>query len=1044
MEGFISSARATGRKVANALGKQIPEMVSTFVSGFGGSGWGIRNTGTEESPEYTAEFDSIRIRGTMAVHELVIQKIRAICGALGISQACGKVEAVRESDTYYYLDLEGDAVHGYGGFTANDYIRCQRWTEDGVKGYWVEIRSVQNDGKTLAILKSEFVGHYISTLNGSEAVRDGEQMVMEVPDEGDELVQYGNRRYTNRQTAIYIHANEDKEPAMDILFDINSKSFDGCLKVRLGGGLPDGGVGLYCENGHIVAKTTEGSVIYEFKPTGYVNLGNGQLVYDPATDTLTLGEKVVINWKAPTITTDTGYGKSSDPSIKPTTWYTSPNVPGLKEGDYLWSRTRMKYSDGTYQDDYIYSFSRIGKDGEPGTPGTDGEPGSPGKDGTSVTIVSTTVTYAKTTSNTRPSDSEFTYSESPTLFFGDWLWTRTEVRYSDGTKTVSYSAGYVGENGSSVRSNLLDHTDAVFGEEMYQGNEYRILANAATLPSSATVDQGGVNGSYAVHATSSESNYTDLYLIPVTLSPGTWYTLSFYAKGEGTFQTFLYPGITNTSVSCYIDGAIASTTSDGYATYANSKEWKRHFYTFKTKAIISGQNFLTIRIPKSSGQTLSVCIIRMEKGSTSGNTSLSTISSDGFASFNSSVTENTKDGTNGILGKCSNYLTRMNIYVNTITDKLGGGADYTLSFYARGTGSLRTSITNVVDTTSQSYADGEAENSNLNGIHTWPLTSEWQHHVFTFRTISEIKNQVDAVFSPTQNSEAEICMMKLESGKEATEWMESSKDRELKIPSWVREWDGHSTVINGENVVSPQAFFGEKDTEGKLTGVIMGARAMVLDGVGQNGLYALKKDSVMVAIDPVTGRYLFRGTLVADEGQFNGMVFGSYYKSNVVVTTDNYATLFPERTHYTGGGTIRVPDWRKVAQVIVFNSVIDSTGDDASFYLPPYYYGSDKIPSEDDYAIGLSMLGCNIILINRTSGSTSSKIRVYGRFMTSGSSNLVNYIDISSSMSVYLTCKISANGIIYFECGNFVESSNAPGFSGNVTPWGPDYWQVKK
>ena len=1040
LEGFISSAKATGKKVANTLGKQIPEMVSTFVSGFGGSGWSIRNTGTEETPEYTAEFDSLRIRGTMAVHELVIQKIRAICGALGISQACGRVEAVREDDTYYYLDMEGDDTHGYGGFTANDYVRCQRWTEDGVKGYWVEIRSV--DGKTLRILKSEFSGHYISTLNGSEAVRDGEQAQMEAPAVGDELVQYGNRRYTNRQTAIYIHANEDNEPAMDILFDINSKSFDGCLKVRLGGGLPDGGVGLYCENGHIVAKTTEGNVIYEFKPTGYVNLGNGQLVYDPTTDTLTLGEKVVINWKAPTITTETGYGKSSDPSVKPTTWYTSTNVPGLTEGDYLWSRTRMKYSDGTYQADYIYSFSRIGKDG---TPGSDGAPGA---DGTSVTITSAKVTYAKSTSNARPSESEFTYTEAPQLFFGEWLWTRTEVRYSDDTSTVSYSAGYVGENGSSVNSNLLDYTDAVFGEEMYQGDNLRILANKASLPSTATVDQKGVNGSYAVHGVSNSDAYTDLFVIPVQLLGNSWYTFSFYAKGEGDFQVFVYPNATNTAIACYIDGVRSTTAVDGYASFKNSTEWKRHFFTFRTKAVLSGTVYALIRIPKSSGQTLSACVVRMDNGTSTGTTSFGEISAEGFASFNSGVSENVKDGVNGIIGSCPSYQTSLNLYANDITDKLGGGADYALSFYARGTGTMDTSIngspSTAIDQTRDCFADGMSELANAEGKHTWTLSSDWVHHMFVFRTKSELPETITATFAPTQNSNAEICMMKLESGTEATNWIESAKDRSLKVPSWVNEWSGHSTMINGESVIAPQAFFGEKDTDGKLTGVILGARAMELDGVGQNGFYALNKDTVMVAIDPVTGRYLFRGTLVADEGQFNGMVFGSYYKSNVVVTTENYDALFPERTHYTGGGTIRVPDWRKVAQVIVFNSVIDSSGDDASFYLPPYYYGAEKIPSEDDYAIGLSMLGCNLILLNRTSGSTSSRIRVYGRFMTSSSQSLVNYIDIMSSTSVYLTCKISANGIIYFECGNFVESSNAPGFNGNITPWRPDYWQVDK
>ena len=44
--GFISSAKATGRKILNVTGEEIDEWASTFVSGL--SGWIIDKLGNAE------------------------------------------------------------------------------------------------------------------------------------------------------------------------------------------------------------------------------------------------------------------------------------------------------------------------------------------------------------------------------------------------------------------------------------------------------------------------------------------------------------------------------------------------------------------------------------------------------------------------------------------------------------------------------------------------------------------------------------------------------------------------------------------------------------------------------------------------------------------------------------------------------------------------------------------------------------------------------------------------------------------------------------
>lgn len=1024
--------------MANAIGKEIPEMVGDFVSGFGGKGWKIwKNEG-----KWTAEFDDLRVRGTMSVHELVVKRIRAVCGALGISQACGKVEEVEEDSVYYYLKMEGDDVSGYGGFRAGDLVRCQRWTSQGVKGYWVEVAGV--DGRWLNILKSEFKGVITDetkevkseqvlsvktsdvalTVGGERVSARGSQLTiggdasfdtMAKPSKGDELVQYGSTKHENRRTAIYLHAAEDEQPAMDILFGIKEKSFDGCLKVRLGGGLPDdGGVGLYCEDGHILAKSESGEVLYEMKPDGSFNMGRGQFVYDPKKDTLTLGSKVVMKWEPPKIESETEYAIGENATSVPSSGWSS-TYPSAAEGDYVWTRTRMRYSDGSSSGEYIYMVSRVGKDGM------------------NVDIVGTSVYYAVTKSNIRPS--AFPYTSVPALKAGDWLWSKTIVMYSNGSSTVCYASSYVGKDGVDVHRNLMDLTDFSFTEEMY-GDVLRFGSDSAQVSSGAEITGKGVHDSDVLSCSGAGDEYVDLFDIVVPFEPSTWYTLSFYHKG-GAISNHVYPNVVDTGSPVYADGRLEAAEAYGSRSYEASESWIRHFYTFRTKSSLGTDKHVLLRVP-AGGDAVSVCLVTIRKGVRG------SVEREGFYSHNSMVEESAKDGASALKSGDMNW-SYAELFSENVTGQLSGGSDYTLSFYSRGKGNIHTFVwgggdASPLDLDFRCIADGVASDKYVeDGDHSWTLGEEWVRHTYVFRTKSVIPSKVYVLFRAYAGG-AEICQLKLESGQTASDWGRSENDRTADLPFWVNDWNGHTTEINGEKVVSPQAFFGEKK-DGKLTGVLIGAR--VLEGYS-TGLYGLKDGNVMVGIDPVKGLYEFRGTIVGDEGQFNGMLFGSYYKSNVVVTESNYHDLFVERVHYEGGGKITVPDWRRVAQVIVINGLPDSTGDEIEFYLPPYYYNGAKIPNAEDYAMGLSMLGSTLVLLNRTSGEKSSSVRIHGKFLGAGASvsQMKDYVDLGSERCMYMTCKISSGGVVYYEESEFSESSWSPTFPGTVVPLKPSDWRA--
>lgn len=371
--GFVGSARSTGNKVLNAFGKVVCEMQEYFASDFMGHGWKIFNSGSEETPEYTLEIDNVKVRKAFIAHELIIDQVRAICGSLGISQACGKVKEVNlrtdeYGNQYYLIKLEGEATHGYGGFVKNDLIRCQRvevgsdGVTKGIKGYWVKIESANMKEGWFTVMASEFSG----TIKQSEVTEwvsnDGGQM--NLPAAGDEIVQYGNTTVKSRQNAIYLHATEKGVPTIDLLQGINEKSFSEKIVCSLGRIPNSEKFGLYMSKGTIISVDKNGDN-YVFDEDGYFNLGRGAITYDPTTGVVTIGSDVVIKWGANSKSNVTYQIGSSGVNAPTGTWLNS--VPPSEVGKYLWTRT--KWPDGTYS----YSVSYMAKDGAPGKDGADGE-----------------------------------------------------------------------------------------------------------------------------------------------------------------------------------------------------------------------------------------------------------------------------------------------------------------------------------------------------------------------------------------------------------------------------------------------------------------------------------------------------------------------------------------------------------------------------------------------------------------------------------------------------------------------------------------------
>ena len=349
--GFLCSVKETGQKLANG----VKEYVEDFMSGFAGHGWKLWEYMTGK---WKLEIDTIVVRETMIIFEMLISKIRAIIGAQTISQGHGKVKSARISDdgTEYLIVLEDEDM----SIVAHDFVRCQTFVGDKTKLYHVEVDSVDVETKTLHILLSEFD-------------KDESGNILYPPAAGDELVQFGNSQNKARQSAIYMHADETGQPAIDVMFDVNSKNWDGKVKVRMGGDIPGGNglKGFYSVNGMVKAVDDKGIVIYELSPDGSVNLGKGNIVYSPSTNKVTLGSGVTLTWN--NLDNESKENLKGEPGengislVYKGELSSHPSNP--KNGWYYRNITDKKSY--VYQDDAWYVMTVDGLDGQDGNDGPD-------------------------------------------------------------------------------------------------------------------------------------------------------------------------------------------------------------------------------------------------------------------------------------------------------------------------------------------------------------------------------------------------------------------------------------------------------------------------------------------------------------------------------------------------------------------------------------------------------------------------------------------------------------------------------------------------
>lgn len=203
-----------------------------FVDGLLGAGFQLWKG--EDGRTYLT-VDKLTVRQTMAVFELLIEKVRSVGGQICVSAANGRIKTVEESGEHYLITFEQENM-----FVQHDLVRCQTFTGKDMRSYWVEVTDVTETG--IVVVKEEFEGVE--------------------PKEGDECVLMGNTANSDRQNMVLISATEDGQPRVDVMDGVSGKTFDNALRARLGNldGIKDDkfpadrqprGNGLYADNAYM-------------------------------------------------------------------------------------------------------------------------------------------------------------------------------------------------------------------------------------------------------------------------------------------------------------------------------------------------------------------------------------------------------------------------------------------------------------------------------------------------------------------------------------------------------------------------------------------------------------------------------------------------------------------------------------------------------------------------------------------------------------------------------------------------------------------------
>lgn len=862
--GMLASAKKTGRQVMNAAGEWVAEVVEDFMSGFAGYGWKIWEY---VKGKWMLEIDSIRVREQFIVFEMLVSKMRAIIGSLGISQACGKIAAVTlsEDGTEYLITLEDETM----SFVAHDFMRCQTYTGTKQTFYHVEISSVVDNVIHVPI---------------SEFDKDAEGIVINPPEVGNDVVQFGNSVNKNRQSAIYIHADESGQPAIDIMFNIDSKDWTGKVKTRLGGDIPggDGARGFYCENGMIKGTDASGHTVYCIHPDGSAEFGDGSAKFNADKSGKLAGGAISWAWDA---------DKKK---------YVCTMGDVILKWDNLSDEVKenLRGEKGDKGDK--------GDTGEKGGDGTNGADGINGKDGTSIVWKGSYVSHP---SNPQNGWAYKNTTDGKSYVYQDGTWYQMTIDGVDGANGKDGADGldivWKGDLSTPPINPLKNwvYRDTDNGRVyIYNGTAWALMVTDGNDGATGAAGSDGLSVYITYHDSESQpgkptGNGTSNGWHTDATSTVVWMSQKVAeSSSSGSWGTPIR-----------IKGIKGDTGPQGVPG-TPGKDGKVYYTWIKYADDVNGAGISN----DPTGKTFIGLAYNKETATES-----NTASDYTWSRFRG------EDGTDGVPGPAGEDGKTTYTWI-AYSDNADGAdmyqipTDSTKYIGIAVNKDTATESSNPTDYTWSRFrgADGQdavmfAIEFYMNGISVQNIPCDIHSNSIGGNILTanlyRISGDTKILFSANK-----WIVTYLKNGSEVISWnvpevptasVDISLDRSFEydsvlvnvykviptnvlvtsgsiskvmsnVPDWLVGWDTNKVQIGSEYMISPKLFTGKNTgtaEEPILTGIVQGDKCITIDGVERSGIFALVDNEIMFELDPENGKYKFNGEVNAISGVFKNI-----------------------------------------------------------------------------------------------------------------------------------------------------------------------------
>lgn len=445
---------------------------------------------------------------------------------------------------------------------------------------------------------------------------------------------------------------------------------------------------------------------------------------------------------------------------------------------WLWTRNRMKWTNGTYTYTTAICIGYFGKDGDPGKPGAGGADGNGISSQTTYFIATDKMKVASYSSVTGWSTTFPTATEQK-----PYVWKCVKTTYTKSGTTYS-TPELITTYHSGDNANIIDNAAFTSAGNMTAWalqSQYQALSGKQVPSDKGAIDPTNKKDNRnSYHDTCKATGATITMkevLRQVIHKPGTinklaagqWYTFSFWAKGRqkvipinetsssyGFAERSLYLVAGRTYNITIVGKCSQDAVNNGkeLRTYIYKSDWSESAYTSTDSTIVTGIRMTFT--PKTTGEY----------------------------KLNSYMYNQDYPRTGTVT-----------VYQYEITD----GLDLTTYIYPT-----------AVDTNTKMIVDGTEKAATPSDLGvSWALTSEWKKHTVTFKTKESMNSDEQAVLfrlQPTPNEEAYrevwICMPKLESGMFATGFVDGIDDLR-GIPGLIErtsEWAAGVEFHNDENL----------------------------------------------------------------------------------------------------------------------------------------------------------------------------------------------------------------------------------------------------